>query len=63
MSDSRTSVQEPILGAWTLSSYVIADVSGENREYPSCFAVFLALSLVRGPWGHAGDTWFVDLGG
>jgi len=34
MSDSRTSVQEPILGAWTLSSYVIADVSGENREYP-----------------------------
>jgi hypothetical protein len=23
---------------------------------------FLALSPVRGPWGHAGDAWFVDLG-
>lgn len=34
MSDSRTSLQESILGAWTLSSYVIADLSGENREYP-----------------------------
>lgn len=34
MADSRTSLQESILGAWTLSSYVIADVSGENREYP-----------------------------
>ena len=27
------------------------------------FRSFLALSLVRGPWGHAGDEWFVDLGG
>jgi hypothetical protein len=26
------------------------------------FRSFLALSLVRGPWGHAGDAWFVDLG-
>src|SRR5215208_5534923 len=33
MADSRTSLQESILGAWTLSSYVIADISGENREY------------------------------
>jgi hypothetical protein len=23
---------------------------------------FLALSLVGGSWGHAGDAWFVDLG-
>jgi hypothetical protein len=28
---------------------------------PSCFAV-LALSLVRGRWGHADGEWFVDLG-
>jgi hypothetical protein len=27
------------------------------------FRSFLTLSLVRGPWGHAGDAWFVDLGG
>jgi hypothetical protein len=26
------------------------------------FRSFLALSLVRGTWGHAGDAWFVDLG-
>ena len=26
------------------------------------FRSFLALSLVRGSRGHAGDAWFVDLG-
>jgi Lipocalin-like domain len=33
MPDSPTSLQKSIL-AWTLISYVIADVSGQNREYP-----------------------------
>jgi hypothetical protein len=27
------------------------------------FRSFLALSPVRGSWGHAGDAWFVDLEG
>jgi hypothetical protein len=27
------------------------------------FRSFLVLSLVRGSRGHAGDEWFVDLGG
>jgi hypothetical protein len=34
MPDSRTSLQESIVGAWSLSSYVTADITGENREYP-----------------------------
>ena len=29
---------------------------------PLVFRSFLALSLVRGSRGHAGDGWFVDLG-
>jgi putative transposase len=29
---------------------------------PLVFRSFLALSLVRGSRGHAGDEWFVDLG-
>lgn len=34
MAEARTCLQESLLGTWTLSSYVIADVSGENGEYP-----------------------------
>jgi hypothetical protein len=38
----------------------------QRRLLPGSFTLvfrsFLALSLVRGTWGHAGDAWFVDLG-
>src|SRR3954449_1295778 len=41
-----------------VSTTVVVDTASVALVFRS----FLALSLVRGPWGHAGDAWFVDLG-
>ena len=56
---TRTSITSTIMPALGWLAHPAAAAAAQ----PLVFRSFLALSPVRGSRGHAGDAWFVDLGG